>query len=144
MTCKIWASLAIEYTRGYPSTGRSRNITFRRRVRFQGTESTQLAGARRILQTMSDGEEEIGEGENSDVLARRNQQFDLIDREREQPRDEGLREWVEENQNRQMPRRGPNLAGRVAAANAYDIERLIQQNRELTAHIRAMEERQEF
>ena len=93
---------------------------------------------------MSDGEEEIGEGESSDVFARRNQQFYLIDREREQPRDEGQRERIEENQNRQMPRRDPNLAGRVAAANAYDIERLIQQNRELTAHIRAMEERQKF
>jgi len=77
------------------------------------------------------------------VLARRNQQFDLIDREKEQPRHVGQGERVEENQNRQMPRRDPNLAGRVAAANAYDIERLIQQNRELTAHIRAMEERQE-
>ena len=36
---------------------------------------------------MSDGEEEIGEGEIGDVLGRRNQQFDLIDREREQPQD---------------------------------------------------------
>ena len=58
-------------------------MNIRRQVRFQSSESNQLAGARRILQTMSDGEEEIGEGEIGDVLARRNQEFDLIDRERE-------------------------------------------------------------
>ena len=62
---------------------------------------------------MSDGEEEIG-----DVLARSNQQFDLMDCEREQPRDEGQGDRVKENQNRQMPRRDPNLVDRVAAANA--------------------------